>query len=153
LGSDISDQGRYEEAEKLESDSLAIERRVLGPEHPQTLTSMGNLVNTYAGEHRYAEAEKLEEETIAITRRLYGADNPTTALNVYNLACLKAEQGKRNEAIELLKQSIEHGLAPRTAMGIAEDEDLKSLHGDSRFDAIVAEAKKRVAAAQGQNEK
>ena len=109
---------------------------------------MGNLVNTYAEERRYAEAEKLSEETIAISRRLYGADNPETALNVYNLACLKALQGKKEEAIAQLRQSLEHGMAPRTMMGIGDDEDLKSLHGDPRFEAVVAEAQRKAVEAQ-----
>lgn len=117
---------------------------MLGPEHPQTLGNMGNLVNTYAGEQRYAEAEKLAEETIAIDRRVYGADNPTTATDVYNLACLKAEQGRRDEALALLREILNHGMAPQTAMDMADDEDLKSLHGDPRFAAIVAEAHRRV---------
>ena len=148
LGTDISEQGRYEEAEKIESEALAIQRRVLGAEHPETVQTMGNLVNTYAEEHRYKEAEKLSEETIAIYRRMYGTDNPNTALNVYNLACLEALQGKKEQAMTLLRQSVEHGMAPRTMMGIADDEDLKSLHGDPRFEAIVAEAQKKAAAAQ-----
>lgn len=153
LGTDISEQGRYEEAEKIESEALAIQRRVLGAEHPETVQTMGNLVNTYTEERRYKEAEKLSEETIAIYRRMYGADNPNTALNEYNLACLKALQGKKEEAIAMLRQSFDHGMAPRTMMGIADDEDLKSLHSDPRFDAIVAEAQTRVAAAQRQNVK
>jgi len=147
LGSDISDQGRYEEGEKIQSEALAIERRVLGPEHPLTLDNMGNLVNTYAEEHRYAEAEKLEEQTIEISRRVYGVDNPATSMNVYNMACIKAEEGRRDEALTLLRQSLNHGMAPQTALGIADDEDLKSLHGDPRFDAIVSEAQRRVATA------
>jgi len=146
LGARISDQGRYEEAEKMQSESLAIEKRILGTEHPQTLGNMANLVNTYAGEHRYAEAEKLAEETIAIDRRVFGEDNPNTALDLYNLACVKAEEGRRDEALALLRQSVDHGMAPRTAMGIADDEDLKPLRGDPRFEAIVAEAQKRVLA-------
>ena len=148
LAADFSDLGRYAEAEKLQSNVLAAERKTLGPEHPATLITMGDLVNTYAGEHRYAEAEKLAEEIIATDRRLNGPNDPSAAMNVYNLACLKAEQGKKEEAFSYLRQSVEHGLAPRAAMDIADDEDLKSLRGDPRFDAIVAEARKKVAEAQ-----
>jgi serine/threonine protein kinase len=145
LGNVISDQGRYQEAEKIQTESLAIERRVLGPEHPQTLGNMGNLVNTYAGERRYAQAENVAKQTIAIDKRVYGADNPATATDVYNLACLEAEQGRRDEALALLGEVLNHGMAPETAMDIADDEDLKSLRGDPRFAAIVAEAHRRVA--------
>jgi serine/threonine protein kinase len=150
LAGHISDQGRYEEAEKMQREALELERRVLGAENAETLANMGNLVNTLAGERRYAEAEALEEETIAITRKLYGAESPDVAVNVYNMACLKAEQGKKDEALAELRRSVEHGLPPRMDLTIADDEDLKSLHGDPRFDAILAEARAKVAEARKQ---
>jgi hypothetical protein len=37
-------QGKYGQAEALHSQTLEIERRVLGAEHPETLRSMYNLV-------------------------------------------------------------------------------------------------------------
>jgi hypothetical protein len=37
-------------------------------------------------------------------------------------------------------------LLPREALGIGEDPELKALHGDSQFDALVAHAKERAAA-------
>jgi hypothetical protein len=48
----------------------------------------------------------------------------------------------------MLRQSIEHGLAPNTAFGMEKDLDLQSLHGDPRFVKIVADAKERAADAQ-----
>ena len=42
------DQGRWEEAEKLEVQVIETSSRVLGEEHPDTLTSMNNLVFTLA---------------------------------------------------------------------------------------------------------
>ena len=41
----LCDEGRYAEAEKLHRETLDIRRRVLGPEHPDTLMSMNNLAN------------------------------------------------------------------------------------------------------------
>jgi hypothetical protein len=42
----MSKQGRYVEAEQMDRQTLQISHKVLGPEHPEhpdTLTSMGNL--------------------------------------------------------------------------------------------------------------
>ena len=41
-----------------------------------------------------------------------------------------------------------HAKATSDALGMEKDPDLKSLHGDLQFDALVAYAKERVAAAQ-----
>jgi serine/threonine protein kinase/tetratricopeptide (TPR) repeat protein len=141
----VSNQGRYGEAEKMQREALAAERRVLGSEHPATMFTMGNLADTLSEEGRLDEAEKLELEAIDLERRVLGAENPDVARSVYNLACIKARQGRRDEAFAFLSQSIDHNLPAGTMMGIAKDEDLKSLRGDPRFDAIVLKAKELAA--------
>jgi len=107
--------------------------------------TMGNLADTLSEEGRLDEAEKLELEAIDLERRVLGAENPDVARSVYNLACIKARQGRRDEAFAFLSQSIDHNLPAGTMMGIAKDEDLKSLRGDPRFDAIVLKAKELAA--------
>ncbi|HET8948807.1 MAG TPA: tetratricopeptide repeat protein, partial [Candidatus Polarisedimenticolia bacterium] len=56
-------QGRYDEAEALHLQTLAIRRRVLGPTHPDTLTSLYNLacVDAKRG-HRDKAMEWLEQD-------------------------------------------------------------------------------------------
>jgi hypothetical protein len=43
LASTYRNQGRWKEAEELEVQVMETRKRVLGQEHPDTLTSMGNL--------------------------------------------------------------------------------------------------------------
>jgi hypothetical protein len=62
------------------------------------------------------------------------------------LACSTALQGKRDEAIIALGDALAHGLRSSEAAGIGEDEDFKSLHGDPRFEALVAKSKTQVPA-------
>ena len=50
----------------------------LGPDHPDTLTSMNNLANSYAALGRHAEALKLREETLALRKAKLGPDHPDT---------------------------------------------------------------------------
>jgi hypothetical protein len=144
----LNQEGRYADAEKLGRLTLEIRRRVLGPEHPQTLMSTVNLASSLLLEGHYADAEKLQRETLAIQRRVRGPDNPDTAVTVYNLAIVVERQGKGAEALQLLREAIDHGLSPDGILGIENDSDFKSLHGDPRFDALVAHAKDRAAVAQ-----
>jgi hypothetical protein len=43
LASSLSAQGRYAEAEAMQREVLAVEKRALGEEHPDTLVSAGNV--------------------------------------------------------------------------------------------------------------
>jgi len=51
--------GRYTQAEALSSQTLEIMRRVIGPEHDDTLGAMDNLAIAYTGEGKYEQAEAL----------------------------------------------------------------------------------------------
>jgi serine/threonine protein kinase len=148
LGQVLMDEGHYAEAEKLYRETLNVQRRVLGPEHPLTLASVMDLGNVLTEEGRFSEAEKLYRETLDVQRRVLGPEHPDTALSTYNLACIAAHRGQRNESLSLLHEAVDHGLEAFVDLGIDKDPDLKSLHGDPRFAALVAHAKERAAAAQ-----
>jgi len=144
-------EGHYAEAEKLDRERLEIERRVLGPEHPDTLLSMGNLAIAQAHEGHYGEAEKSAQETLDIRRRVLAPEDPDTADTTYTLGCIAALRGRRDEALSLLREAVDHGLRPADDLGIDKDSDLRSLHGDPRFEALIAHAKERASAAQKPN--
>jgi len=133
------------EAEKLARDALASERRVLGDENSLTLDQMSILSKILQQSGRSTEAETLLRETKEHQSHVYGIDNPKTALSTYTLATWAALRGDREKALGLLRQAIDHGLEPATIQGMEKDPDLKSLHGDPRFTAIVADASQRVA--------
>jgi len=144
----VGNEGRYAEAEQLYRETLDIQRRILGPEHPDTLKSMANLADDLNHQGRYAEAEKLNRETWDIQRRVLGPEHPSTAISTYNMACIRVREGHLDEALLLLQEAVDHGLAPGFDLAIENDPDLKSLHGDPRFATLVADAKERAAAAQ-----
>jgi hypothetical protein len=106
---------------------------------------MDNLAESLGLEGRYAEAEKLLRETRDIQRRVLGPEHPGTAISTDTLACILGLAGKRDEALSLLRDAVDHGLSPEMDLYIEKDPDLKSLHGDPRFDALVAHAKERAA--------
>jgi hypothetical protein len=47
-----------------------MRRRVLGPEHPDTLASMNNLAAVYNDESKYPQAEALDSQALEIKRRV-----------------------------------------------------------------------------------
>jgi non-specific serine/threonine protein kinase/serine/threonine-protein kinase len=146
LGSILDSEGRYSEAEKLLQDTLDLRRRILGPEHPDTLTTQDNLGAVMVASGHSAEAEKLEEQTLATRRRVLTPDHPDIAFSLYNLACVETALNKKDEALSLLREAVDHGLPVYADVGIGSDPDLKALHSDARFDALVAYAKERAAA-------
>jgi non-specific serine/threonine protein kinase/serine/threonine-protein kinase len=97
----------YSEAEKLERVALDIRRRVLGPQHPDTLGSMTNLASTLDNERHYLEAEKLQRETVEVERRVLGREHPETLGSMNNLAFSLERQGRYAEAEKLYAEALE----------------------------------------------
>ena len=141
LALDLTREGQYAEAEKLFAETLAIERRVLGAEHPQTLQSLQWEAGVLSRDGRYGDAQVLFREAIQTARK---ANQPGVLVNtLYNFACAAARTGHREEAFANLGQAIDHGFASAGAM--AADNDLKPLRGDPRFEALVVKARQRAA--------
>ena len=87
------DGGRWKEAEKLEVLVMETSKRVLGEEHPDTLTSMGNLALTYWNQGRWKEAEVLEVSVMEMRKRVLGEEHPSTVTSIANSAFMHREQG------------------------------------------------------------
>jgi tetratricopeptide (TPR) repeat protein len=98
--------GRHAEALKLDEETLAARKRVLPPDHPDTLLSMTNLVKRYWALDRHPEALKLGEETLAARKRVLGADHPSTLLSMNNLAIIHADLGRHPEALKLHEETL-----------------------------------------------
>jgi hypothetical protein len=99
--------GRYKEAEELQVQVMQMTKRVLGDEHPHTLTSMGNLASTYSDQGRWKEAEELQVQVMQITKRVLGDEHPDTLTSMGNLASTYSDQGRWKEAEELQVQVMQ----------------------------------------------
>ena len=79
-------------------------------------------------------AVRLMESTVSVLRR---ASAPSTILGVeiYNLACLRVAEGRYDEALRLIEESVT--LRPNLKDVAPTDPDLTVLHDDERFRAIV----------------
>jgi hypothetical protein len=54
----LLEDGRWMDAEELFVQVMETRKRVLGEEHPSTLTSIANLASTYGNQGRWKEAEE-----------------------------------------------------------------------------------------------
>jgi tetratricopeptide (TPR) repeat protein len=99
--------GRYDEAEKAFTQVMENRKRVLGAEHPDTLTSMANLASTFWNQGRWKEAEELEVQVIETRKMVLGAEHLDTLTSMNNLASIYTNQGRWKEAEELELQVIE----------------------------------------------
>jgi tetratricopeptide (TPR) repeat protein len=97
---------RHDEAIKLYEDALAAQKRVLAPDHPDTLASMHNLANSYAALNRHAEALKLREETLAARRRVLPPDHPDTLGTMTGLARCYSALKRHAEAAKLYEEIL-----------------------------------------------
>jgi tetratricopeptide (TPR) repeat protein len=99
-------QGKYQEAIPLAKRLLAMEKGTLGPNHPDTATSLNNLALLYDAQGRYAEAEPLFQQALAIREKALGPKHPDVAANLNNLAALYDSQGRYAEAEPLYQRAL-----------------------------------------------
>ncbi|KAF2867143.1 hypothetical protein BDV95DRAFT_598272 [Massariosphaeria phaeospora] len=100
-------EGRSKEAEELDVQVMETSLRVLGKEHPSTLTSIANLASTFWNQGRWKEAEELDVQVMETRKRVLGKEHPSTLTSMANLASTYRNQGRWKEAEELEVQVME----------------------------------------------
>jgi non-specific serine/threonine protein kinase/serine/threonine-protein kinase len=133
----MAKEGHFAEADKLQSQVIEIKTRVLGPTHTSTLQSMEMQALGLNREGRYADSDKMFRDVIDTAEK---TNQPATVAEAwYNFACAEAARGRPNEAFTDLNHAIENSLV--SPGELSADPELKSLHTDPRFDALVAKAR------------
>jgi tetratricopeptide (TPR) repeat protein len=94
------------ESEDMFRQTLEIQKRVNGPEHPDTLLTMANLANTLHDQKKDEEAESLYVATIAARRRVLGPEHPDTVKSETELVQIYAHAKKYPEAKKLYEELI-----------------------------------------------
>ncbi len=127
---------RYKGAEPLLRRALAIREKVLGPEHPDTAITLGNLSTLYYRKGDYKGAEPLYRRALAIREKVLGPEHPMTARSLDGLAVLLHQIGdykgaeplyRRALAIEKKVLGLEH---PATAITLDHLAKLLESKGD-----------------------
>lgn len=99
-------RARTGEAERLLIQALSIREQLLGPDHPDTATSLNNLARLYQMRGRYEQAESLYVRALEIREEKLGPDHPRTAQSLHNLAELYHVQGKYEQAEPLYVRAL-----------------------------------------------
>jgi CHAT domain-containing protein/tetratricopeptide (TPR) repeat protein len=103
----LNAQGRYAAAQPLFEKALAVRRRVLGEDHPDTAASYTNLAMNLNAQGQYAAAQPLLGKALAVRRRVLGQDHPDTARSLDNLANLYRDMGDYRQALPLFEQALD----------------------------------------------
>jgi tetratricopeptide (TPR) repeat protein len=107
LGQCQESLGQYASAETSHRKASSLRKDVLGPEHPDTLTSMSNLASVLDRQGKYKEAEPINRQTLAQREKVLGPEHPDTLTSMGNLALVLRRQGKYEEAEAMNRQELE----------------------------------------------
>lgn len=77
---------------------LEDREKVLGPDHPDTLTGIDNLAKVLQCQGMYEEAEVMNRRALAGRDKVLGEEHPDTLISVSNLTLVLSSQGKYQEA-------------------------------------------------------
>src|SRR5260370_736140 len=102
-----------------------VSRRVLGEEHPDTLSSMNNLAELSKAQGQYAKAEPLYFKTLEVRRRVLVEEHPNTLTSMNNPGELYHAQGQFAAAEPLLVKALE---VRRRVLGEEHPDTLTSMN-------------------------
>ncbi|UEM21100.1 toll/interleukin-1 receptor domain-containing protein [Skermanella mucosa] len=106
LGRFNFERGAYANAEADYRRTFEASKRLLGDEHPDTLTSMNNLAETLRAQGDHGGAWALEKPVLALRRRVLGDEHPDTLTSMNNLAATLGAQGDHGGARALEEQVL-----------------------------------------------
>jgi tetratricopeptide (TPR) repeat protein len=98
--------GQFAKALPLLEETLEKMKAKLGPDHPNTLVTMGNLAESYRGSSQPARAVPLLEETLEKMKAKLGAEHPQTLWTMANLGLVLLQQKKWAKAEPLLRDCL-----------------------------------------------
>ena len=98
--------GLYKDAEPFLEKALDARRRLLGPEHPDTLMSTHAMAEMYLDTGRLPAAEKLAREALEARSRVLGEDDRTTLATTSLLGRIYTESGRPRAAADLLEKTL-----------------------------------------------
>ncbi len=107
LATQYAQLGMFDEAMPLQERAMATRRRVLGDDHPDTLTSISQMGLLLQGRGRLAEAETYYREALENRRRVLGDEHPDTLISISNMDFLLQSQGKLAEAEVYSREALE----------------------------------------------
>ncbi|GGY77820.1 tetratricopeptide repeat protein [Streptomyces anulatus] len=106
LADALNNAGAASEELLLRRHVLDAETLLLGPEHPDTLTSRNNLANALFELGEYQQAADLHRQNLIVYERILGPDHPDTLTSRNNLANALGELGEYQQAADISRQNV-----------------------------------------------
>ncbi len=106
LGMANYEAGKLDRATPIFEQTLALRKSKLGPDHSDTLASIGNLAMAYWAAHRLDRSIPLFEEALKVERIKSGEDHPDTLKLKANLGVNYTSAGRLAEALPLLEETL-----------------------------------------------
>ncbi|KAI6747682.1 hypothetical protein HG531_008224 [Fusarium graminearum] len=98
--------GRWNDAAISRREVLKKRQRILGDEHPATITAMSNLAATLSDQGKLDEAASMQKEVLEKRQRILGDEHPDTISAMSNLATTLYDQGKLDEVALMMKEVL-----------------------------------------------
>jgi len=140
-GNTLERKGDPEGAERLLRRSVDMSERLYGTDHPGYAWTLAALGYHRARLGQLDEARALFTRALGILERTVDPTAPTIGTMRYDLACLDAREGRREEALEGLREVLVTSWA---WPGVFEDEDLATLRGEPELEAFLKAVRQRL---------
>jgi hypothetical protein len=82
---------------------VVAREKVLGVEHPDTLTSVANLASTLWSQMQWKDAEDMEVQVMEMRQRVLGHEHPDTLMAIGSVSFSLMSQSCNKEAISLME--------------------------------------------------
>jgi tetratricopeptide (TPR) repeat protein len=90
----------------LYEESLKLRKAKLGPDHPDTLTTMNSLATVYKAAGKVDRALPLYEESLKLRKAKLGPDHPDTLTSMNNLAACYWSVRKLDKSVPLFEETL-----------------------------------------------
>ena len=98
----------YDIAQKWAQQLYDINCSLLGKNHPDTLSSLNNLVVLTLETGDYTKSLRLAEKSLSLNSKAFGEKHPNTLLALNNLACAYYYLGEKEKALEVSVKSYNY---------------------------------------------
>lgn len=105
-GAMLNTLGRHTEEAVVQNEALAIQRELHGEQHPDYVSVLNNLGNTYWRLEEFEKAEEVMLKNIELTRNIYGEDAIPHARAYFNYAAMITQRDRVEEGIELMQKGL-----------------------------------------------
>ena len=107
LGTVFTEDGRYDEAQRVRQRALEILEATVGVEHPRFGGALDGTANVLHAAGSFEEAIETYRRALELRERTLGPDHPLVGTSLNNLANLVEERGDHGRALKLYKRAAE----------------------------------------------